>query len=70
MQVRETVQTSKVRSHALQLFSFHKCMCSIKLREALKKAYDELPKNRGAVDVDTFVNLMLEYKPLMRELDQ
>lgn len=45
--------------HALPIF-----------REALKRAYDELPKAKSgcAIDVGTFLDFMLEYKPLMREL--
>jgi len=34
----------------------------------LKKAYDELTKNGCAIDVGSFLEFMLEYKPLMREL--
>ena len=37
-------------------------------RAALKKAYDELPKNNSKLSTDTFLKLMLKYKPLMREL--
>ena len=40
------------------------------IREALKKAYDELTKNGCAIDVGSFLEFMREYKPLilMREL--
>ena len=48
---------NQVHNHVLPIF-----------REALKKAYDELPKSGCAIDVGTFLEFMLEYKPLMREL--
>ena len=38
------------------------------IREALKAAYDELTENGHPLNIDTFIKLMLEYKPLLREL--
>ena len=37
-------------------------------RTALKRAFEELTYNERVLDVDTFLNLMLKYQPLMREL--
>lgn len=48
----------EVHNHVLPIF-----------REALKKAYNELTKNGCAIEVGSFVEFMLEYKPLMRELN-
>jgi len=55
----------------MQLFDFYLSaqLCSAIFREALKKAYDELTKNGCAIDVGSFLEFMLEYKPLMRELN-
>ena len=71
--VQEKVQAQKVRSES----STHVQSCVSKpfkytytslFRAALKKAYDELPKNNSKLSTDTFLKLMLKYKPLMREL--
>lgn len=43
---------------------------SATFREALKKAYDELTKNGGKLNIGTFLKFMLEYKPLMCELHE
>jgi len=37
----------------------------VTFRVALKKAYDELIKNGCALDVSSFLEFMVEYKPLM-----
>ena len=52
----------------LDKYFFLNCSCFSLFRNVLKKAYDQITKNGHALDVDTFVKLMLEYKPLMRKL--